>query len=67
MNALVSHRKDKRFRLDLKVQGAATITLDQKVHRPHRDDLTSLLRDWEKIGQDMEKAMSKAKRERTVA
>jgi hypothetical protein len=67
MNAIISHKKDRRSRRCLMAQGVATITLDQKVHRPHRDDLTELTRDWERIGRDMQKVLPRAKRERTAA
>lgn len=66
MNALVSHRKGKRARVGLMIKGAATITLDQRVPKHHRDDLTQLRKDWEKIGSDLQKAVPKAKRERAA-
>lgn len=61
VNAITLHRKDIRLRAGL--EGVATITLDQKVKRVHRDDLLALRADWERVSKDLRRAMTEAKRE----
>jgi hypothetical protein len=64
VNAIVSHRRDRRWQISQLARGASTITLDQHVKMVDRDDLDAIRGDWARIGGDMRKAIAKSKRER---
>lgn len=51
----------------MRLIGAASITLDQKIERIHRDDFSEIAGDWMKVNRDLSQAISKAKRSRERA